>query len=68
MGYSGGLDREISYQRKGQTLQATDMIPLFYPQIYKEEWLEELSGVFSTRWIGQGPLVCLLYTSDAADE
>jgi perosamine synthetase len=33
------------------------MIPLFWPQIYKEEWLDELSQVFSTRWIGQGPLV-----------
>lgn len=33
------------------------MIPLFYPQIYKEEWLAELSQVFDTRWIGQGPLV-----------
>lgn len=34
-----------------------NMIPLFYPQIYKEEWLAELSQVFDTRWIGQGPLV-----------
>lgn len=33
------------------------MIPLFYPQIYKKEWLEELSNVFDTRWLGQGPLV-----------
>lgn len=33
------------------------MIPLFWPQIYKEEWLAELEKVFSTRWIGQGPLV-----------
>jgi dTDP-4-amino-4,6-dideoxygalactose transaminase len=33
------------------------MIPLFYPQIYKHEWIEALSEVFSTRWIGQGPLV-----------
>jgi len=33
------------------------MIPLFFPSIYKDEWLEALSGVFSTRWIGQGPLV-----------
>ncbi len=32
-------------------------IPLFYPKIFKEEWLEALSSVFSTRWIGQGPLV-----------
>lgn len=33
------------------------MIPLFWPQIYKDEWLESLSDVFSTRWIGQGPMV-----------
>ena len=33
------------------------MINLFYPNIYKEEWLLELSKVFDTRWIGQGPLV-----------
>lgn len=33
------------------------MISLFYPNIYKEEWLAELSKVFDTRWIGQGPLV-----------
>jgi len=33
------------------------MIPLFWPQIYKDEWLAELEKVFSTRWIGQGPLV-----------
>lgn len=33
------------------------MIPLFWPQIYKEEWLEALDKVFSTRWIGQGPMV-----------
>ena len=32
-------------------------ISLFYPNIYKEEWLAELSTVFDTRWIGQGPLV-----------
>src|SRR5689334_1933850 len=32
-------------------------IPLFWPTIYKEEWLEELSKVFDSRWIGQGPLV-----------
>ena len=32
-------------------------INLFYPTIYKEEWLLELSNVFDTRWIGQGPLV-----------
>ena len=35
------------------------MIPLFYPQIYKEEWLLELSKVFDTRWIGQGTIVDL---------
>lgn len=35
----------------------SNIIPLFWPQIYKEEWLEALSRVFSTRWIGQGPLV-----------
>jgi perosamine synthetase len=33
------------------------MVPLFYPQIYKEEWLKELEKVFSTRWLGQGPKV-----------
>jgi dTDP-4-amino-4,6-dideoxygalactose transaminase len=33
------------------------MIQLFHPQVYKEEWLEALADVFSTRWIGQGPLV-----------
>jgi perosamine synthetase len=33
------------------------MIPLFYPQIFKDEWLKELSAVFDTRWIGQGPQV-----------
>jgi perosamine synthetase len=32
-------------------------ISLFYPNIYKKEWLAELEKVFSTRWIGQGPLV-----------
>jgi perosamine synthetase len=32
-------------------------IPLFWPAIYKEEWLKALDKVFSTRWIGQGPLV-----------
>ena len=32
-------------------------ISLFWPAIYKEEWLAELGKVFSTRWIGQGPLV-----------
>src|SRR3989344_1872665 len=33
------------------------MISLFYPQLYKDEWLQELGKVFDTRWIGQGPLV-----------
>lgn len=33
------------------------MIPLFWPQIYKGEWLEALDKVFNTRWLGQGPLV-----------
>ena len=33
------------------------MISLFWPAIYKKEWLEELNKVFDTRWIGQGPLV-----------
>jgi len=32
-------------------------IPLFYPQRYKAEWLAELSKVFDSRWLGQGPLV-----------
>lgn len=32
-------------------------IPLFWPQIYKTEWLQTLSEVFDTRWLGQGPLV-----------
>lgn len=33
------------------------MIPLFWPQQFKKEWLEALSSVFDTRWLGQGPLV-----------
>jgi len=33
------------------------MIPLFWPQQYKKEWLKALADVFDTRWIGQGPLV-----------
>lgn len=33
------------------------MIPLFWPQIYKKEWLKALDKVFETRWIGQGPVV-----------
>ena len=32
-------------------------IKLFYPNIYKKEWLKALDKVFDTRWIGQGPLV-----------
>uniref|UniRef100_A0A6H1ZT22 Putative DegT/DnrJ/EryC1/StrS aminotransferase family protein n=1 Tax=viral metagenome TaxID=1070528 RepID=A0A6H1ZT22_9ZZZZ len=34
-----------------------DSILLFYPNIYKDEWIAELSEVFDTRWIGQGPKV-----------
>jgi perosamine synthetase len=30
---------------------------LFYPAVLKEEWLEELSKIFDTRWLGQGPKV-----------
>jgi len=33
------------------------MIPLFWPQQFKEEWLKALSDVFDTRWLGQGPVV-----------
>lgn len=33
------------------------MISLFWPALYKDEWLEELGKVFDTRWLGQGPLV-----------
>jgi len=33
------------------------MIPLFWPQIYKKEWLQTLDKIFDTRWIGQGPMV-----------
>src|SRR3989344_5293046 len=33
------------------------MIPLFYPQLYKEEWLDGLGKIFDTRWLGQGPKV-----------
>ncbi len=33
------------------------MIPLFYPQLYKEEWLDALGKIFDTRWLGQGPIV-----------
>ena len=32
-------------------------ISLFWPALYKDEWLKELGKVFDTRWIGQGPLV-----------
>lgn len=32
-------------------------ISLFWPALYKQEWLKELGQVFSTRWIGQGPQV-----------
>jgi perosamine synthetase len=33
------------------------MIPLFWPQQFKEEWLKALADVFDTRWLGQGPVV-----------
>ena len=33
------------------------MISLFYPQIYKEEWLEALEKVFSGKQIAQGGIV-----------
>lgn len=33
------------------------MIKLFYPQLLKKDWLKALNKVFSTRWVGQGPLV-----------
>jgi dTDP-4-amino-4,6-dideoxygalactose transaminase len=33
------------------------MIPLFWPQQFKKEWLKALSNVFGTRWLGQGPMV-----------
>jgi dTDP-4-amino-4,6-dideoxygalactose transaminase len=32
-------------------------INLFYPTIFKKEWLKELGNIFDTRWIGQGPMV-----------
>lgn len=32
-------------------------IPLFYPQKFEEEWLQGLSSVFASRWLGQGPIV-----------
>lgn len=35
------------------------MISLFWPTIFKKEWLNELSSCFDTRWIGQGPIVDL---------
>jgi perosamine synthetase len=31
------------------------MIPLFWPAIYKQEWLCELGKIFDTRWLGEGP-------------
>lgn len=34
-----------------------EMIHLFYPQIYKEEWLETLEKVFSGKQIAQGGIV-----------
>lgn len=34
-----------------------DMINLFYPTIFRDEWLTELGKIFNTRWIGQGPVV-----------
>jgi dTDP-4-amino-4,6-dideoxygalactose transaminase len=33
------------------------MIPLFWPNPYKDEWLAELADVFDGRWLGQGPRV-----------
>jgi len=33
------------------------MKTLFYPALLKDEWIEELSKIFDTRWIGQGPKV-----------
>lgn len=33
------------------------MIPLFWPQQFKSEWMKTLSKTFDTRWLGQGPLV-----------
>lgn len=33
------------------------MIPLFYPQIYKEEWLEVLENCFSGKQLAQGKIV-----------
>ena len=30
-------------------------VPLFWPNIYKDEWIKELEKIFSTRWIGEGP-------------
>ena len=34
-----------------------ESIKLFYPNLYKKEWLSSLEKVFSDRWLGQGPLV-----------
>ena len=33
------------------------MIPLFWPQQFKEEWLRDLADTFDSRWLGQGPKV-----------
>jgi len=30
-------------------------VPLFWPNVFKDEWLKELSKVFDTRWLGEGP-------------
>lgn len=32
-------------------------VSLFHPPIFKDEWLEELSDTFSSKWIGEGPKV-----------
>uniref|UniRef100_A0A6M3JT47 Putative DegT/DnrJ/EryC1/StrS aminotransferase family protein n=1 Tax=viral metagenome TaxID=1070528 RepID=A0A6M3JT47_9ZZZZ len=32
-------------------------VSLFWPSIYKDEWLDELGKIFDTRWLGQGPKV-----------
>jgi dTDP-4-amino-4,6-dideoxygalactose transaminase len=34
-----------------------NLIPLFWPELFREEWLKELGEIFNTRWIGQGPKV-----------
>lgn len=33
------------------------MIPIFWPNLYRKEWIQELDKIFKTRWIGQGPVV-----------